>query len=151
MHAALTIRALTLAALVRATALLLVAGGVFLGARVTAEENTKTPAEVLLGEIKTTPYSARADLKEKLRQAELRIATNMTEWNARKNNLPEKEKAAADVDIKKLVQMREVLRQKIDAVDFAEEPTWSSAKYDLYIALQNAIAVHKKLMARFST
>jgi hypothetical protein len=131
-------------------ALLLLGSGLFLGSPAVAEENTKTPAEVLLGEIKTTPYPARADLRRKLQEAEVRFATNMTEWNARKNQLPEKEKAAAAVDLKELARLRELLKQKVDSVEFAEEATWSSAKYDLYVALQNAIAVHKKLMARFS-
>jgi hypothetical protein len=154
MHAAHLARFLKSATRTGLTALLLISGGLALGVRVAAAETpaaekAKRPAEILLGEIKATPYAARADLRRKLQEAEVRFANNLTEWNARKNNLPEKEKAAADVDLKQLVRLREVLKQQVDAVEFAEEATWTSAKYDLYVALQNALAIHQKLMARF--
>jgi len=151
MHVALSPRSLKSPLLTGLATLLLLGGGLFSAVRAAAEENTKTPAEVLLGEIKATPYPARAELRRKLQEAEGRFATSMIEWNARKNQLPEKEKAAAAADLKELARLRELLKQKVDAVEFAEEATWTSAKYDLYVSLQNTIAVSKKLMARFSS
>ena len=136
--------------------LLLLAAGLFL-ANVTAsaadagksaprnpDGTLMIPAETLLAEIKTTPYSGRSALKAKIQDAEARFSARLPEWEARKNNLPEK-------DGKKVyrVRMREVLRQKIDSVESAEEATWNSAKQDLYSSMLNTIQIFKKLQAQF--
>ena len=111
----------------------------------------KIPAELLLEQIKETPYSERAALRARLAEAEARFADRLPEWNARKNSLPEKERNAADVDFKQLLREREVLRQKIDGVESAGKETWDSAKADLYSVLADAIRTYKKLSARFGS
>jgi hypothetical protein len=140
--------------------LILVAGLLLGGLSVTAAEpkpsaplnqdgSVKIPAELLLDEIKQTPYAERAALRAKLAEAETRFADRMPEWEARKNSLPEKERNAAENDFKQLVRQREILRQKIDGVENAAAETWNSAKSDLYSVLQSAIRTYKKLLARF--
>jgi hypothetical protein len=111
----------------------------------------KLPAELLLAEIKATPYAGRAALKEKLKAAETRMDDRLPGWEAKKNALPEKERIAADGDFKQLVKQREVLRQKIDGVEYADEATWNSAKSELYVVLQNAITTYKKLQSQFDS
>jgi hypothetical protein len=111
----------------------------------------KIPAEVLLSEIKATPYAGRASLKEKLKAAEVRMDDRLPGWEAKKNALPEKEKNVAESAFKELVTQREVLRQKIDGVEYADETTWTSAKSELYVVLQNAITTYKKLQSQFDS
>ena len=140
---------------------LFLAAGMLLGAlAVTAAEpkpsaplnqdgSVKIPAELLLDEIKQTPYAERATLRARLTDAEKRMDDLMPEWEARKNSLPEKERIAAEADFKQLKRSREILRQKIDGVDMAAEETWNSAKADLYVVLLDAVQTYKKLQARF--
>jgi hypothetical protein len=111
--------------------------------------SVKIPAELLLNEIKQTPYAERAALRAKLAESEARFADKLPEWEARKNSLPEKERIAAEGDFKRLVRDREILRQKIDGVENAQEETWESAKSDLYSVLQATVRSYKKLHARF--
>jgi hypothetical protein len=111
--------------------------------------SARIPAEMLLDEIKQTPYAGRAKLRERLNVAEKRMDDRMPEWEARKNSLPEKERIAAEMEFKQLKRSREVLRQKIDGVDFSSEETWNSAKGDLYVVLLDAVQTYKKLRARF--
>lgn len=113
--------------------------------------SVKIPAELLLDEIKHTPYAERAALRAKLAESETRFADHLPEWEARKNSLPEKERVAAEADFKQLVRAREILRQKIDGVDIAAAETWESAKADLYVVLLDAVQTYKKLRARFPT
>jgi hypothetical protein len=105
----------------------------------------KIPAELLMMDVKATPYSGRAALKEKLRQGEVKFDTRLPEWEARCNALPEKERKAAAADLKELKRMREVLRDKLDQLDAASVETWNSVKYDLYVAMLNAVSTYKKL------
>jgi len=140
---------------------LFVAASLLLGAvAVTAAESkpsaplnqdgsAKIPAELLLDEIKQTPYADRAALRAKLSVAETRMDDQMPEWEARKNSLPEKERIAAEADFKQLKRSREILRQKIDGVDMASAETWNSAKTDLYVVLLDTVQTYKKLRARF--
>lgn len=111
--------------------------------------SVKISAELLLDEIKRTPYAERAALRVRLAAGEARFADGLAEWEARKNSLPEKERIAAEADFKQLVRERDILRQKIDGVENAEKETWNSAKDDLYSVLANAIRTYKKLHARF--
>lgn len=111
--------------------------------------SVKIPAELLLEEIKQTPYAERAALRAKLAEAETQMDDRMPEWETRKNSLPEKERIAAESDFKQLKRSREVLRQKIDGVEMAAEETWNSAKADLYVVMLDAIQTYKKLRARF--
>jgi predicted metal-dependent hydrolase len=109
----------------------------------------RIPAELLLDEIKATPYENRAALRQKLAEAEKRFADRLPEWESRKNALPEKERLAAEADFNRLLRAREVLRQKIDTVELAGKETWESAKSDLHVVLLNTIEIYKKLHARF--
>jgi hypothetical protein len=113
-----------------------------------ADGTPQIPAEILMGEVKATSFSDRAALQTKLKDAEVRFDTRLPEWEARKNGLPEKERTTAAADLKELKRMREVLRQKIDAVDFADAATWNSVKYELYAAMMDTISVYKKLRYR---
>ena len=142
---------------------LFLAAGLLLGAvAVTAAESkpsaplnqdgsVKIPAELLLDEIKQTPYAERAALRARLAESEKRMDDQMPEWEARKNSLPEKERIAAEADFKQLKQSREILRQKIDGVEHASAETWNSAKADLHVVLLDTVQTYKKLRARFST
>jgi len=114
-----------------------------------AAPTTLALAESLLAEIKATPYAGRAALRTRLATAETRFGDKLPEWAAKKNNLPEKERLAAGADFNQLVRMREVLRQKIDGVENAEEATWNSAKSDLYSMLKSTVDTYNKLKARF--
>lgn len=118
-------------------------------APVDQDGSVRTPAELLLDEIKRTPYSERATLRARLTVAEQRMDDRMPEWETRKNSLPEKERTAAEADFKQLKRSREILRQKIDGVDVSSEETWNSAKADLYVVLLDAVQTYKKLRARF--
>ena len=111
--------------------------------------SVKIPAELLLEEIRETPYAERAALRARLAEAEARFNDRLSEWENQKNSLPEKERNAAEADFKQLVREREILRQKIDGVERADKETWNSAKADLYSVLQNAIRTYRKLHARF--
>jgi len=113
--------------------------------------SVKIPAELLLDEIKQTPYADRAALRARLAESEKRMDDQMPEWEARKNSLPEKERIAAEADFKQLKQSREILRQKIDGVENASAETWNSAKADLHVVLLDTVQTYKKLRARFST
>jgi hypothetical protein len=113
--------------------------------------NGKIPAEILLTDIKATPYADRATLKEKLKAAEARMDDRLPGWEAKKNALPEKEKSVAESAFKQLVKQREILRQKIDGVEYADEVTWNSAKSELTVVLQNAITTFKKLQSQFDS
>jgi hypothetical protein len=120
-------------------------------APVNQDGSAKIPAELLLEEIKHTPYAERSALRAKLAESEARFADRLPEWETRKNSLPEKERIAAEADFKQLVQAREILRQKIEGVELSSEETWNSAKADLYVVLLDAIHTYKKLRARFSS
>lgn len=109
----------------------------------------KLPSEILLAEIKPTPYAERAALRAKLADAETHFGDKLPEWEAKKNALPEKERAAADLTFKRLSAARVVLEQKIDAVDHADAITWESAKSDLYTLMQNTIAIYRTLQGQF--
>jgi hypothetical protein len=107
------------------------------------------PAETLLAEIKATRYADRTALRTRLQNAERHFADKLNAWEAKKNALPEKERADADEVFKRLAAQREVLRQKIDGVEDAREETWKSATSELYVVLQNAISTYRQLQALF--
>ena len=114
-----------------------------------AQSAPPLPAEILLAEIKTAPYADREALKAKLQAAETRFGDRIPEWEAMKNNLPEKQKMAADVNFKQLVRLREDLRHQIDGVQGAQAATWNSAKHTLEVSLQNTIQTFKQLQLQF--
>jgi len=107
------------------------------------------PGEILLAEIKATPWSGRDALRTRVKEAETSYGYQLPEWEARKNSLPEPERSAAEAEFKQLVRARETLRQKIDGLESAGAETWESAKHDLYVAIQGTVATFKKLKARF--
>lgn len=117
----------------------------------TIATQTKTPAEALLAEIKPTPYSARNALRDKLKEAEARFAEKIPEWESKKDALPSEKKSEAEAIFKQLVTDREILRQKIDAVEDAQAETWTSAKSELYTALQNTISTYNRLKVIFDS
>ena len=122
-----------------------------IGRSLNQDGSVKIPAELLLDEIKQTPYAERAALRARLAESEKRMDDQMPEWEARKNSLPEKERIAAEDDFKQLKRSRENLRQKIDGVENASAETWNSAKADLHVVLLDTVQTYKKLRARFST
>src|SRR5688572_11775696 len=142
-------RVLFLAAGLMLGAVVVVAAASNSSAPVDQDGSVRTPAELLLDEIKRTPYAERAKLRERLDVAERRMDDRMPEWEARKNALPEKERIAAEGEFTQLKRSREILRQKIEGVDLSSEETWNSAKADLYVVLLDAVQTYKKLRARF--
>jgi hypothetical protein len=103
------------------------------------------PVEILLTEIRKTPYSGSEGLRTKLKEAENRFADRLPEWEARKNALPEKQRLAVEAALKKLGARRELLRQKIDEIEAVSAEGWSTTRYNVFVAMLHATSTYKKL------
>lgn len=110
---------------------------------------TEKAAQEIADQIKEAPYKDRAALLTRLKTAETRFDEKLPEWESRKNALPEKERKEAEGYFKELVKQREILRQRIDALDTASAETWTSAKHDTRMALLNALGAYQNLRGRF--
>ncbi len=83
-----------------------------------------------------------------MKTAEAALDAKIVEWNAKKDRVNDDAKEAVSAAYKEVREAREVLGQKINALDNATEATWSSVKAELNAAWQRMNAAAADIAAK---
>jgi hypothetical protein len=100
---------------------------------------------------KNATFKQRDAVRERMKVAEASLDAKIVEWTAKKDAVAEESKPAVDAAHKEVREAREVLSQKINALDNATEETWSSVKAELNTAWQRMITAVIGLTAKLQS
>jgi hypothetical protein len=100
---------------------------------------------------KNATFKQRDVVRERMKAAEVSLDAKIVEWTAKKDAVAEESKPAVDAAHKEVREAREVLSQKINALDNATEETWSSVKAELNTAWQRMITAVIDLAAKLQS
>jgi hypothetical protein len=97
---------------------------------------------------KDATFKQREAVRERMKSAEASLDARIVEWTAKKDSVADDAKPAVAAAHKEVREAREVLAQKINALDNATEETWISVKAELNTAWQRMSAAASDLAAR---
>ena len=100
---------------------------------------------------KDASFRQREVLRERMRVAEASLDQKIVEWNARKDAVAEDMRPTVSAAQREVSEAREVLRQKVDALDNATEETWNSVKAELDTAWQRMTTAVGNLTAKLQS
>jgi hypothetical protein len=100
---------------------------------------------------KDATYKQREAVRERMKTAEASLDSKIVEWSAKKDAVAEDARPAVAAAQKEVTEAREVLRQKINALDNATEETWSSVKAELNTAWQRMTTAVSDLTAKLQS
>ncbi len=100
---------------------------------------------------KNTPFKQRETLRERMKAAETSLDALIAEWAVKKDAVKDDSKEAVASAHKEVREAREVLSQKINALDNATEETWSSVKAELNTAWQRMNAAAADIAAKLQS
>lgn len=124
-----------------------------------AFQNTKSTAQTAAANVrdsisdaweksKDATFKQREAVRERMKSAEVSLDAKIVEWTAKKDAVVEDAKPAAAAAHKEVREAREILSQKINALDNATEETWSSVKAELNTAWQRMTTAAADLAAK---
>jgi hypothetical protein len=120
-----------------------------------ATERASVAIRQIVGEAweksKDATFRQREALRDRMKTAEKALDARIVEWNARKDALAEDVRPLAAAAHREVIEAREVLRQKIDALDNATQETWPSVKAELSTAWQRMTAAVADLNAKLQS
>jgi hypothetical protein len=97
---------------------------------------------------KDATFAQRKAVSERMKAAETSLDMRIREWTAKKDAVVDEARPAVSAAYKEVGEAREVLSQKIDALDNATEETWNSVKSELDTAWQRMTAASADLAAK---
>ncbi len=100
---------------------------------------------------KDATFRQREAVRDHMKTAEKSLDARIVEWNAKKDAVAEDVRPLAAAAHREVIEAREVLRQKIDALDNATQETWPSVKAELNTAWQRMTAAVADLTARLQS
>ncbi|ATC62719.1 hypothetical protein CMV30_01355 [Nibricoccus aquaticus] len=100
---------------------------------------------------KDATFKQREMVREHMKAAEASLDAKIIEWNAKKDAAKEDAKPAIAAARKEVAEAREVLSQKINALDNATEETWNSVKAELNTAWQRMTSAAADLAAKLQS
>lgn len=98
--------------------------------------------------VKEATFAQRAAVRTAMTSAEAALDTSIVEWTARKDALAVEVRPAASTALEEVRNAREVLRQKVDALDNATVETWNSVMSELDSAWQRVRSAAAALAVR---
>lgn len=96
-------------------------------------------------------FKQREMLREKMKAAETSLDAKIADWSAKKDVVKDDIKQAVAAAHKEVLEAREVLSQKINALDNATEETWHSVKAELNTAWQRMSTAAADLAAKLQS
>jgi hypothetical protein len=100
---------------------------------------------------KDATFRQREVVRERMRVAEASLDQKIVEWTAKKDAVAEEARPTVAAAQREVSEAREVLRQKIDALDNATEETWNSVKAELNTAWQRMTTAVSDLTAKLQS
>jgi predicted nucleic acid-binding Zn-ribbon protein len=100
---------------------------------------------------KDATFKQREVVRERMKGAEASLDAKIVEWTAKKETVSDEAKPAVDAAHKEVREAREVLSQKINALDNATEETWNSVKAELNTAWQRMVTAVSDLTAKLQS
>jgi len=97
---------------------------------------------------KDATFKQRDTLREKMKTAEAMLDVKIAEWSIKKDAVAEDAKPVVSAAQQEVREAREVLNQKIKALDNATEETWNSVKAELNTAWQRMTTAASDLVAK---
>jgi hypothetical protein len=100
---------------------------------------------------KDATFKQREILRQKMKTAEAVLDVKIAEWSIKKDAVVEDAKPAVSAAQQEVREAREVLSQKIKALDNATEETWNSVKAELNTAWQRMTTAASDLTAKLQS
>jgi hypothetical protein len=124
-----------------------------------AWQNTKAGAQAAAADVraaigdaweksKDATFKQRETLRDKMKTAEAMLDVKIAEWSIKKDAVVEDAKPVVSAAQQEVREAREVLNQKIKALDNATEETWNSVKAELNTAWQRMTTAASDLASK---
>jgi hypothetical protein len=100
---------------------------------------------------KDATYAQRGTVIETMKMADASLESQIAVWSAKSESVAESARPAVAAARKEVTDAREVLREKINALELATEGTWPTAKADLNAAWQRMTTAVSALSAKIQS